>query len=497
MTRTASQLSPDQAAVLAAHRFGLGEASLQGVGSDARAWLLAQIGPAEPQRGKDLAGGVEAVRRYAIFLRQQREAVAASGSAQAQAMTTEGAALRPAQAVGNEPLRLAVQADVRARLVTAALSTQPFNERLALFWANHFTVSLAKGSARGVVGAYEREAIRPNIAGSFDALLLAAVTHAGMLRYLDNDQSAGPRSAIVQRLARRAGTAGDRPPRITGLNENLAREVLELHTLGVAGGGTAYGGWGGYTQADVTEFARVLTGWRVPQAAAMVGGGDDGDSGASRFDPAWHDPGPKTVLGRRYEAGPEALPALLSDLARHPSTARFLSLKLARHFVADTPPPALVARLEKAYLDSGGQLPALYRALLDSPEAWQPQPAKLKTPEEFVISTVRLLGLGEQPFERAPDAGINALGQRVQGAPSPAGWPDKAEEWLGPDAVWKRVEWATRVADRVGRRIDARVLARASLGPLLSDDTARQIERAADGPQALALLLLAPEFQRR
>ena len=367
MSRIEPQLSPEQAAVLAAHRFGLGEASLQGVGSDARAWLLAQIGPAEPQRGKDLAGGVEAVRRYAIFLRQQREAVAASGSAQAQAMTTEGAALRPAQAVGNEPLRLAVQADVRARLVTAALSTQPFNERLALFWANHFTVSLAKGSARGVVGAYEREAIRPNIAGSFDALLLAAVTHAGMLRYLDNDQSAGPRSAIVQRLARRASMAGDRPPRITGLNENLAREVLELHTLGVAGGGTAYGGWGGYTQADVTEFARVLTGWRVPQAAAMVGGGGggDSDSGASRFDPAWHDPGPKTVLGRRYEAGPEALPALLSDLARHPSTARFLAVKLARHFVADTPPPPLVARLEKAYLDSGGQLPALYRALLD------------------------------------------------------------------------------------------------------------------------------------
>jgi uncharacterized protein (DUF1800 family) len=486
MTRAPAQLGPDHAAALAAHRFGLGEDSLQGVGSDARGWLLAQTGPAEPQRGKDLAGGADAVRRYAVFLRQQREAAAA--------MAPDGAATRPAPAPGNEPLRLAVQADVRARLVTAALSTRPFNERLALFWANHFTVSLAKGSVRGVVGAYEREAIRPHIAGAFDTLLLAAVTHAGMLRYLDNDQSAGPRSAIVQRLARRSSSADERPPRVTGLNENLAREVLELHTLGVAGGGTAYGGWGGYTQADVTEFARVLTGWRVPQAAAMSGGRADG---ASRFDPAWHDPGPKTVLGRRYEAGPEALPALLSDLARHPSTARFLSFKLARHFVADTPPPALVARLEKAYLASGGELPALVGALLDSPEAWLPQPAKLKTPEEFVVSTVRLLGLGAAAFERAPDAGINALGQRVQGAPSPAGWPDTAEDWLGPDAMWKRVEWATRVADRVGRRVDARELARASLGPLLGDDTARQIERAADGPQALALLLLSPEFQRR
>jgi uncharacterized protein (DUF1800 family) len=126
-----------------------------------------------------------------------------------------------------------------------------------------------------------------------------------------------------------------------------------------------------------------------------------------------------------------------------------------------------------------------------------PQPAKLKTPEEFVISSARLLGLGERAFERAPDGGIGALGQRVQAAPSPAGWPDRAEEWLGPDAVWKRVEWATRVGNLLGRGVDARALARAGLGPLLAADTARQIERAADGPQALALLLLAPEFQRR
>jgi len=502
MIRTNSSLDVDQAAALAAHRFGLGEASLQGIGGDAVGWLLAQVGPAEPQRGTDLPSGVEAVKRYALFLRMQRAGAAAmnaNANANAGASAEGEAAMAPAAtaaaaAAANDPLRQAVQADVRARLVTAALSTRPFNERLALFWANHFTVSLAKGSTRGVVGAFEREAIRPHIGGSFETLLQAAVSHAGMLRYLDNDQSAGPRSAIVQRLARRTRDAGERPPRITGLNENLAREVLELHTLGVAGGGTAYGGWGGYTQADVTELARLLTGWRVPQAATMFA--DSGDN-ASRFDPAWHEPGTKLVLGRRYEAGPEALPAVLRDLARHPSTARFLSVKLARHFVADQPPPALVARLEGAYLNSGGHLPALYRALLESPEAWLPQPAKLKSPEEFVVSSVRLLGLGAQAFERAPDGGVSVLGQRVQGAPSPAGWPDMAEEWLGPDAVWKRVEWATRVADRAGRRVDARLLARASLGPLLGDDTARQIERAADGPQALALLLLSPEFQRR
>ena len=490
----------EQAAALAAHRFGLGEYSLETVGGDASAWLLAQVGPAEPQRGEPLADGVTAVQRYADFQRQQRTALAAAPTTPTETGVTRSTAVVPAeQAPAGDGLRQAVLADVRARLVTAALSTRPFNERLALFWANHFTVSLTKGSLRGMVGAFEREAIRPHIGGPFQTLLQAAVSHAGMLRYLDNDQSAGPRSAIVQRLARRARGADERPPRITGLNENLAREVLELHTLGVAGGGTVYGGWGGYTQADVTAFAAVLTGWRVsqtqPQAAQAMF--DESSAQASRFDPAWHEPGAKSVLGRNYAAGPEALNAVLADLARHPSTARFLSFKLARHFVADTPPAALVLRMEQAYLQSAGQLPALYRALIDSPEAWLPQPAKLKTPEEFVVSSVRLLGLGEQAFDRPPDGGISMLGQRVHTARSPAGWPDLAEEWLGPDAVWKRVEWATRVADRVGRRVDARALARTSLGPLLTEDTARQIERAADGPQALALLLLAPEFQRR
>jgi uncharacterized protein (DUF1800 family) len=378
-----------------------------------------------------------------------------------------------------------VQADTRARLITAATTTRPFAERQALFWSNHFTVSMAKASARGLVGCFEREAIRPHIAGSFETLLKAAVTHAAMLRYLDNEQSAGPDSRLVRARSSRAAAMGEAGPRITGLNENLAREVLELHTLGVNGG---------YTQDDVTQFAALLTGWRTLGPAQLTGATS---APAVRFEPGWHQPGPKTVLGRRYAEGPQSLDLLLHDLARHPSTARFISDKLARHFVADAPPPALVRRLEKVYLDSDGDLAALMRTLVEAPEAWAATPAKLKTPEEFVISSVRLLGLGEDAFARTPDGGIASLGQRVQAAPSPAGWPDRAEEWLGPDAVWKRVEWATRAAARAGRQRDARALAQASLGPLLGEASARQIERAADGPQALALLLLAPEFQRR
>jgi uncharacterized protein (DUF1800 family) len=472
----------DLAAAIAAHRFGLGEASLAGLGGDARGWLLAQIGPAEPQRGTALASAAEGLKVYAATTARQRQVAAADAAmAAASQAQTQTQAQTPA---GEAPdaLRALVQADVRARLATAAQSRQPFNERLALFWANHFTVSLAKAGTRGLVGAFEREAVRPHIGGRFEDLLRASTHHAGMLRYLDNDSSAGPDSPLVRRLARRA--TGAVPARTTGLNENLAREVLELHTLGVHGG---------YTQADVTEFARVLTGWRIPLREVLSGS----DGPAAGFDPAWHEPGPKSLLGQRYAEGPEALDAVLRDLAQHPATARFISTKLARHFVADDPPPALVARLEANWLKTGGDLPSLYRTLVAAPEAWTPQRAKLKTPEEFIISSARLTGVGEQAFARQPDGGMAQLGQRAQAAPSPAGWPDRAEEWLGPDAVWKRVEWATRVAARLGPQIDARPLAQASLGPWLQAETARQIERAADGPQALALLLLAPEFQRR
>ncbi len=462
-------------AAIAAHRFGLGEASLATIGTDPLGWLEAQIGPAGPAFGDDLPDTATALRAHADFVRQQR--------ARRQAMA-DG---RSDEQRFGEHFRRLVHADVRARLGSAARSPRPLAERLAIFWANHFTVSMAKPSVRGLAGAFEREAIRPHVAGDFATMLGAAVRHPAMLRYLDNDRSAGPGSRLVQRLRRRGG---DRAP-IDGLNENLARELLELHTLGAAGGGAAYGGWGGYTQADVTEVARLLTGWRVPLAAI------ERDPQASPFDPAWHEPGPKTVLGRRYDEGPQALDALCRDLTRHPSTARFIAFKLARHVVADEPPPALVAELAQTFARTDGDLGALTRTLLRSPLAWAPAPAKLKSPEEFVVSAARVLGLAEQAFARAPDAGIGALGQPMLSAPSPAGWPDRADEWLGPDAVWKRVEWSTRVAERLGARIDARRLADASLGPWLEASTRREIERAADGTQALALLLLAPEFQRR
>jgi len=456
-------------AAIAAHRFGLGEASLAVAGSDPRGWLDAQIGPADAPRGDGLLNTAQALDHVAAEREKRREAKNPPPG-----MTAE-------QVLAGH-YREVITADIRSRMLTAALTTRPFAERLQWFWSNHFTVSLAKGSTRGLVGAFERDAIRPNIAGSFESLLVASTTHPAMLRYLDNSQSAGPHSTIVARAARRAERLGE-GPRITGLNENLAREVLELHTLGAEAARS-----GQYTQRDVTAFAAVLTGWRV----ALL------DDDRSRlFDPLWHEPGSKTVLGKTYPAGPEALRQVLHDLAVHPATAHFIATKLARHFVADAPPPALVDRLASTYLKNSTQLAPVYRELIRSPEAWNAQPAKLKTPEEFVISSARMLGLDRRSIDRADAGGVFALGQRVQAAPSPAGWSDRADDWLGPDAVWKRVEWSTRVASRLGSSIDARVLAAQSLGPLLEPQTATQLERAADGPQALALLLMAPEFQRR
>ncbi len=470
-------LSPSLQAAIAANRFGLGEADLAVVGGDARGWLQAQIGPADAPRGTGL-----------LDTRQALELVAAEREARRQALNPPPGTTTEQAIAGH--YRETILADARSRLMTAAASQRPFAERLQWFWSNHFTVSLLKGATRGLVGAFERDAIRPNIAGRFETLLFAATTHPAMLRYLDNTQSAGPHSRVVALEARRAARR-EESARVTGINENLAREVLELHTLGAESARE-----GLYTQADVTAFAAVLSGWRIGQDAAWTG--------RDPFDANWHEPGPKLVLGQSYGEGADALRQVLHHLALHRATARFVATKLARHFIADEPPPALVDRLAATYLASDGQLSEVYRELIRSDAAWQETPAKLKTPEEFVVSTAGVLKLGERMFDPPASgaagyaaAGIAGLGQRIQAAPSPAGWSDRGADWLGPDAVWKRIEWATRLADRAGKTIDARRVAAQCLGPLLGEETARQLERAADGPQALALLLLAPEFQRR
>ena len=365
-------------------------------------------------------------------------------------------------------------------------SAAPFAERLVHFWANHFAISTDKLATATMGGPLEFEAIRPHIGGRFADMLLAVTRHPGMQFCLDQAQSIGPNSLLGEAARRRNARQGTlRQP---GLNENLAREILELHTLGA----------GNYTQADVAGLARALTGWGIGGFVRRPLGVAAPD-GQFVFQPAWHEPGGVTVAGRPYRQNGEAQAlAILQDLALNPLTARRLAVKLARHFVADAPPPALVDRIAAAYLASGGQLPALYHALIEAPEAWATPLAKFKTPWDWLVSSLRALGRENVPPLQAIGA-LRELGQPVWRPGSPAGWEDDAARWAAPDALLRRVEIASRIAAPLAASIDARSLAPRILPGTLSAATASAsaIARAESPAEGLALLLVAPEFLRR
>jgi uncharacterized protein (DUF1800 family) len=341
-----------------------------------------------------------------------------------------------------------------------------FRERLVRFWSNHFTISwTALPPLLGVVGSYEREAIRPHIMGRFEDLLLAVTRHPAMLAYLDNRTSVGPNSQAGRNRKR-------------GLNENHAREILELHTLGVDGG---------YSQNDVIALAKMLTGWTLERGRA-----------AFQFEPRIHEPGAKTLLGKRYgQKGEAQAEAALRDLARHPSTARFIATKLARHFEQDDPSPSLVERLADVFLQSQGDLAKLSEALIDAPELWKPELRKVKTPEELLISALRATGLPPRLPENALLQSAKIMGQAPFTAPSPQGWPDRAEGWAGPAALKARIDWANRLAAGIPSMEAPARLAKKLLGPLVSPRTISAIANAESPKQGLVLLLMSPEFQRR
>jgi uncharacterized protein (DUF1800 family) len=277
-----------------------------------------------------------------------------------------------------------------------------------------------------------------------------------------------------------------------GINENLAREILELHTLGVNGG---------YTQADVTTFARAISGWSIggegdARRLARLGG-DSGRPGEFHFREPFHEPGVKKVLGRSYDDdGVKQGEAILRDLALRPETARHVCAKLARHFIADDPPPAALERMTKAWLESRANLLAVYDALIDSPEAWTEPLSKYKTPADYIHSVYRALGIPLREKRRSL-AAFEALGQRNFMPGSPAGWPDTSSDWDGSSALLKRIAWADVVSQRMGDARNALELAPRLLGATLSQDTATAIARAESGSQSLTLLLASPEFMRR
>ncbi len=365
---------------------------------------------------------------------------------------------------GASQSRALFRAEQSAWTERAVTTDAPFRERLVRFWANHFTVSLRQGTTAALAGAFVQEAIRPHVTGRFADMLLAVMRHPAMLLYLNNAVSIGPDSPAGLRTGR-------------GLNENLARECLELHTVSPAAA---------YTQADVTSFAAVLTGWSVAIDREPYG---------FLFRDRAHQPGSKVVLGRTFPEGEQGGLDALAFLAGHPATHRHLATKLARHFVGDDPPATAVGPIEAALRDGGGDLAAAARATIALPGAWEPL-GKLRCAQDYAVAVLRAADL---PAGQRPDTLdlFARLGQPLFNAPLPNGWGDVAADWNAPEQMLHRIDWAYGLAGRLGSMVEAMEIADASLGPLLRPATAEQVRRAGSRRDALTLLLTSPEFQRR
>ncbi|TPM92899.1 DUF1800 family protein [Mesorhizobium sp. B2-1-3A] len=364
------------------------------------------------------------------------------------------------------------RAEAQARFDKALRADAGFVERLVYFWSNHFCVSVAKDNiVRASAGAFEREAIRPFVLGRFADMLMAVERHPAMLFYLDNQQSIGPDS--------RAGKNRQR-----GLNENLAREIMELHTLGVGSG---------YTQADVTSFARILTGWTMAGREGRLG-----EPGSSVFNANAHEPGDAVLLGKTYPAGGMAqAEAALNDIASHPATAQHIATELARHFISDDPPPAAVARLAKVFAKSDGNLRALASTLIDMPEAWSTPLAKMRSPFDYIAAIRRAVGPGPANDPGQSLGWLNALGEPLWQPPGPNGFSDQADSWASAEGMKVRLDIAWQAARQVKDIGNPSDMLDAVIGPSASPETRQAIARAESKQQGLALLLMAPEFQRR
>jgi uncharacterized protein (DUF1800 family) len=452
-------LTMDTETILALNRFGMGRRPDEPPPDNPRAWLRAQLAAPDPtpmQGAVDTATALGVVRDR-IGMRQ-----AEKQAAQAQPAPPVAGAPTPAPEKAPNPIGELARREMHDFLGRALITPAPFRERLVWFWANHFTIVARSQIPAACCGAFVREAIRPYVTGRFADMLLAVMRHPAMISYLNQEQSAGPDSRAGQR-------------RHLGLNENLARESLELHTVSPAAG---------YTQADVTNYARVLTGWSI----------DIHDRPGFMFRPNMHEPGEIEVMGRTWPEGERGGVAILAWLGTHPATYRHLADKLTRHFVADEPPPAQVRRIEAVLTETQGDLGAASDALIGLPGAWVPG-AKLRTPQDFAIACLRAVGATPDHVPNLPQI-VNGLGQGAFQAPFPIGWPDRAADWAGPEAMLERVDYAYGLSGRAAA-IDPEQLGHAVLGPLLTEATLGQIRAAGSRRDGLTLLLASPEFQRR
>jgi uncharacterized protein (DUF1800 family) len=488
-------------AALALNRFGLGPrtGSIAAIASDPRGAVLAELDRQSAGRisNPELMSSGVATRAAFAFQQAQRELRRNAKSAPKESQESKDAAKDAAKdskeaaaTAPKEPSAGAAKAppdpkpeprpnggiapqqiyldEAKARLTTAVDAEIGFVERLVWFWSNHFCVSADKFGVRSIAGAFEREAIRANVLGRFVDMLRAVETHPAMLIYLDNTRSIGPTSQAGKNRGR-------------GLNENLAREILELHTLGVR---TVY------TQDDVTSFAKVITGWSIsPPAQDPVRGGE------FTFNPRMHEPGTQTIIGEAYaDAGFDQGRRVLADLARHPATAQHVAHKLAKHFVADDPALALVERLATRFRDTEGDLKEVAKALVAAPEAWAVPRGKLRRPTEWIVASLRATGVNVTDVRPVMQV-QNLLGEPLWRPPAPNGFADDDATWL--DGLSQRLDVANQMATRIAATADPNAVFEEALAPIASAETKRTVARAESRTQALALLLMAPEFQRR
>jgi uncharacterized protein (DUF1800 family) len=463
-------------AARALHRFGFGPraGSIAAIASDPQGALLAELDKPNvgqiPSAGLMTSGEINratfefnAARTARQRLEARRREAAKSspdGAAMAAMVAPSATSAPPSQT----PMQQNFFREAKSRFDAAINAEFGFVERLAWFWCNHFCVNI---DTTVMAGAYEREAIRPHVLGRFVDMLTAVESHPAMLIYLDNAASMGPNSV--------AGINRNR-----GLNENLAREILELHTLGVRSG---------YSQDDVTNFAKVITGWTIYATNT-----DPDRGGEFLFHPRLHEPGAETVMGKDYrDTGVEQGRMVLADLARHPATAFHIATKLARHFVADDPPRALVDRLTQRFIDTDGDLWQVSKALVTAPEAWAPEQAKIKRPGEWKMALTRATGFAGDAVRLVQS--MNRLGEPLWRPPAPRGFPDDNAAWLDGLGHW--LDTANAFSQRNADRLDPAAVLDTTLGPLASAETRQAVARAESKAQAITLLQMAPEFLRR
>lgn len=456
----------EEETLLGLHRFGLGPRSdLQYENSDPKELILGDLqrlqGPPAPAL-KD--SGVAS--REAFANRQDRRAEQKrQRELRLSGLKQDGIPPTASTAMAGTPAALILQDEADWRYDLALAAPVGLQERLVWFWSNHFCVNSLKTPA--LAGAFEREAIRPFVAGRFGDMLSAVIKHPAMIAYLDNQRSAGPNSET--------GLSRNR-----GLNENLAREILELHTLGVEAG---------YTQADVTALAKIISGWTVipVQETTPL-------AGEFSFDRRLHEPGSQTLLGMKFDQeGLDKGEAALQALARSPSTASHIARKFARHFVSDEPAPALVDRLAANFRDRDGDLNELTKVLVSSPEAWLSRRDKIRRPGEWLMACCR--GLGINPGTRFLLDSQKFLGEPLWQPPGPNGFSDDSTSWL--EGIGQRLDVAVRLSQMAPVSIDADAAMNAILGPLARPETRQAVERAESRMQSLTILLMAAELHRR